>query len=275
MYTRPTGWTLSLFMLLALTACERSAPPPPAPVAEPPEVAAPSDDCVLTMGWDPWEPYHYEDIDGSVRGLEVDLIQTIAAGAGCRVEFQRGDWASLLRALTAGEIDVLGGATPTPEREDYARFSAPYRDELFRLYVRAGEASNHPGESLAELLAGGMRLGVTQGYYYGEAVTALQDGEHAPRFVESAEAEFNFVALIENAVDGVLEDPHVASAILRRRGWQDQVEVHPLDLGSSQVSLMYSRASVDDALAERLDRSLAALKASGEIQAIIARYRLD
>jgi polar amino acid transport system substrate-binding protein len=269
-----SGSFLILPFLLLLGACERSEVPPPAPAVV--DVPAPAEDCVLTMGWDPWEPYHYEDIDGSVRGIEVDMAQTIAAGAGCRVEFVRGDWATLLRQLREGSVQMLGSATATPEREEIAMFSAPYRDESFRLYVRAAEASDFEGDNLATLLEGGMRLGVTLGYVYGDEVTALQDrAELQAQFVESPEAEFNFVALAENHVDGVLEDPNVASAIIRRRGWHHQIEMHPLDLGSSEVSFMFSRSSVDEELVERFNRSLAALKASGEIDHIIARYRID
>ncbi|HRQ63656.1 MAG TPA: transporter substrate-binding domain-containing protein [Xanthomonadaceae bacterium] len=228
------------------------------------------------MGWDPWEPYHFEDIDGSVRGIEVDMVQTIAAGAGCRVKFVRGDWATLLRQLRDGDVQILGSATATPEREEIAMFSAPYRDESFRLYVRADEAREYEGDSLAALIETGMRLGVTLGYVYSEEVTTLQDREDLQaQFVESPEAEFNFVALAEHHVDGVLEDPNVASAIIRRRGWQDQIEMHPIDLGSSEVSFMFSRASVDEELVERFNRSLAALRTSGEIDRIIARYRID
>ncbi len=282
MNTRSNFSSLLVSLALILGGCGSSAPPPaeesaPTPPEAPPvAIATPAEDCVLTMGWDPWEPYHFEDVDGSIRGLEIDLVQSIAAGADCRIEFERGPWDALLKGLTDGSIDLLGGATATSEREDFARFSAPYREESFRLFLRTGDRETFAGKQLADLLASGMRVGITQSYVYGAEVAALQDDPaHAERFIESSEAEFNFVALVENAVDGVLEDPYVASAILRRRGWQDTVEAHPLDLGSSEVSLMFSRASVEEQTVERFNRSLAALRASGELDRIIARYRID
>jgi polar amino acid transport system substrate-binding protein len=276
MHNRQIGSVLILAMLLFAVGCERSAPPPPAAVAELPEPVEPTGDCVLTMGWDPWEPYHYEDIDGTVRGMEVDLVQTIAAGAGCRIELQRGQWGQLLRGLMAGDIDVLGGATATAEREDFAHFSSPYREESFRLFVRSGELSTYAGDTLEDVLANGMRLGITQGYVYSDEVSGLQDNpDYANLFIESPEAGFSFVALNENAVDGVLEDAYVAAAILRRRGWQDDIQQHPLDLGSNAVSLMFSRASVDEEVVTRFNRSLAALKSNGELDRIIARYRIE
>ncbi len=277
MNTRNFLSALTLSASLLLGACGSSdPPPPPAEVTAPAAAVEPVEDCALTMGWDPWEPYHFEDVDGSVRGLEIDLVTAIAEGAGCTVTFERGHWDVLLRGLMSGSIDLLGGATATAEREDFAHFSAPYREESFRLYIRAGEGDMLAGDNFPDVLANGMRVGLTQGYIYGDEVSKLQDSEDfRDMFIEGSETSVNFLALIEMGVDGVLEDPHVASALLRRRGWQDQVEAHPLDLGSNQVSLMFSRASVDEAVVARFNSSLEALKASGAIDSIISRYRID
>lgn len=228
------------------------------------------------MGWDPWEPYHFEDVDGRLRGLEIELVEAIAEDAGCTMRYERGHWNQLLRKLDAGEIDVLSSATPTEERRAFALFSQPYRSESFRLYVRAGELGRFQQPDLGAMIAAGMRVGTTLGYVYGPAISALRDADAtAGAFVDHAEAELALLALIENRVDGVLEDPYVAAAILRRRGWQDAVVQHPLDLGENQVSFMFSKASVKPELVERFDRSLAKLKAAGELDRIIARYRLN
>jgi polar amino acid transport system substrate-binding protein len=258
-----------LSVLFVLTACQREAEAP----APPP--AAPAPACTLTMGWDPWEPYHFEDVDGKLRGLEIELVEAIANGAGCTMRYERGQWNQLLAKLDRGEIDVLSAATPTEERRAYALFSEPYRSESFRLFVRAGEAERFSGQDLPGLIGAGMRIGTTLGYVYTPEISALRDGDAtAGAFVDHPEAELAFLALIENRVDGVLEDPYVAAAILRRRGWQDLVVQHPLDLGENQVSFMFSKASVKPEVVQRFDQSLAALKQSGQLEAIVRRYRL-
>lgn len=259
----------ALSVLLGLPACQREAeapPPPPAP---------PTPTCTLTMGWDPWEPYHFEDVDGKLRGLEIELVEAIANGAGCTVRYERGQWNQLLAKLDRGEIDLLTAATPTEERKAYALFSQPYRSESFRLFVRSGEAERFSGQDLASLIAGGMRVGTTLGYVYTPEISALRDADAtAGAFVDHPEAELAFLALIENRVDGVLEDPYVAAAILRRRGWQELVVQHPLDLGENQVSYMFSKASVKPEVVARFDQSLSSLKNAGRLDEIIRRYRL-
>src|SRR5690625_2654667 len=61
----------------ASTAVESSAPvaesAQPADASDSPELAASVEDCSLSVGWDPWEPYHFKPSGSKVRGLDVDL----------------------------------------------------------------------------------------------------------------------------------------------------------------------------------------------------------
>ncbi len=73
---RISGCTLIVVCLLVLSACDNGAAPGQGktlPIAEtPPE---PAEDCTLVVGWDPWEPYQYQDLGGELRGLDVELIR--------------------------------------------------------------------------------------------------------------------------------------------------------------------------------------------------------
>ena len=104
---------------LCIASCERE---PAEQTASAPTGPA-ATECSLTMGWDPWEPYHYMDPKGNLQGLDVELVRAIAAEAGCSVSFERDNWASLLGRIRNGEIDLISGATRTPEREKFALFS--------------------------------------------------------------------------------------------------------------------------------------------------------
>ncbi|MFU8831511.1 MAG: substrate-binding periplasmic protein, partial [Wenzhouxiangella sp.] len=165
-------WILALLLSVALSACqpEDTEPRPeaePDPTGEPiVERLTPETDtsCKLSMGWDPWEPYHFSPFGGEVQGLDIELVSALANHAGCELEFVQGNWASLLSLIRVGELDLLPGATRTPEREEFSWFSAPYREERFLIYVRAAEAEEWESGSLETLLEQGFRLGVTQGY---------------------------------------------------------------------------------------------------------------
>lgn len=279
------GLPVLLALALLLSACQDSEPP----AAEPEATAAAegnaaenqqavraetgSEPCHLSMGWDPWEPYHYKPVGDRVQGLDVDLIEAMAERAGCELEWQQGSWASMLQLVRSGDLDLLAGATRTPEREEFARFSQPYRQESFRIFARADETGKWSDMSLTGLLENGFRLGLTHGYIYGEKVTqVLDDPRWQDQLVEVPVGELNFLNLMDFNIDGFLEDPFVAASIDNRRDWGMHFEALPLDLHSGEVHLMFSKASVDAETVERFDEALDELRSGGQHERILKRY---
>ena len=255
-------------MTALITACGRSEPPG----AGAGQQAGTDPECRLTMGWDPWEPYHYRTPTGEISGFDAQLVRAIAERARCSVEFRRESWSDLLQQIASGDVDLISGATLTEDRQRFAIFSAPYRSEEYALYVRTGEA--HPGNSLRELLEAGTRIGVTDAYMYGGEVTKLQDDPaFADLFVRAATGDVSATRLLDGEIDGFIEDIFVATATIRRNGLENDIAVHPIALESGgEVRLMFSRASVDEAVVRRFDEALAELRDSGRYEEIEGRY---
>lgn len=291
---RSSGIFRSLFTLsfvFFLVGCQPDEPGEPQPLPpdeseEPVELRQVEDrpveqvvdeaECLLSMGWDPWEPYHYLGNQGEVQGLDIEIISAITDEIGCDLEFVTGNWAGHLRQIQHGSLDVLGGATRTDEREAFARFSEPYRTENFALYIRPGESDRYTGDSLSELLEDGFRLGLTQGFVYGEEVTQLQErGRFDEQIIEAPMGELHFTRLQDHRLDGFLEDPYVVASIQRRRGWQDEVEAHPMTFDSGEVHFMFSREGVDESLVDRFNEALENLRETGQYDEIMNRYRMD
>jgi polar amino acid transport system substrate-binding protein len=268
--------TLLCLPLVLLIACQ--SPEPPESVETRPDEASTAietaaADCHLSMGWDPWEPYHFTAAGGQVQGLDIDLVSALAEEVGCSLSFVQGNWASLLRLIRLGELDLLPGATHTPEREAFSWFSDPYREEHFRIYVRIEDAAGWSDQSLEDLLAEGFRLGVTQGYIYPEEVASLQaDERYQGRFIEAAVGELNFSHLLDHRIDGFIEDPFVSAAIQRRRGWGGGIVALDLDFSAGEVHLLFSRTSTSENLVEDFNRALETLREDGRYDRIMARY---
>jgi polar amino acid transport system substrate-binding protein len=73
------------------------------------------------------EPWAMRDDEGELMGFEIDVGRKLAADMDVDVEFLRYDNDKLIRALEAGEIDLIAaGLTVTPERALHANFSNPY-----------------------------------------------------------------------------------------------------------------------------------------------------
>lgn len=271
---------------LLLAACQNAEPPPPESEVETAASQAPAstdrstesetpppETCRLTVGWDPWEPYHYAPVGNQVQGLDVDVIEAMAEQADCELTWEQGSWASMLQLVRSGDIDVLPGATRTQERETFAHFSEPYREESFRIHVRADETDKWSEMSLAELLDNGFQLGLTRGYIYGDQVEeVLEDPRWQDQLVEVPVGELNFLNLMDFRIDGFLEDPFVAASIDHRRDWGMTFEPLPLEVHNGNVRLMFSQESVNAELVERFDEALARLRESGEYERILNRY---
>ncbi|NVJ50362.1 MAG: amino acid ABC transporter substrate-binding protein [Gammaproteobacteria bacterium] len=253
-----------------LVACDDPAPPKAQPSAAQPKV----NDCQLTMGWDPWEPYMYLTPGNEVSGLDIELIQALAEESNCQLSFVQDHWMSLLQKLEVGEVDLVAGASITEKRKSYAMFSEPYRSENFVLYVRAGEKAKF-AESFSDIVASGKRIGVTTDYIYGEQVSSLQDKpEFSASFVYSAVGEANYYNLLQHNVDVIIEDPFVGAYNIKRKGIEEQIDKLDIRLHSGDVHLMFSIKSVDHTTVTRFNEALKSLKKKGTYKQILQRYML-
>lgn len=272
----PARSVCAAFLVLLAAACGREASPPrqeaPQQAAAPAE--QPDAECRLKMGWDPWPPFHYSGVGGEMAGFDVELVTAMAREAGCELDFERDSWAALLGHVREGSVDLITGATVTEAREEFALFSDPFREEEFGLYIRTGEAGRWSADTLQELMAQGFRLGVTDAYVYGDVVQeVLDDPDFAAQVHDSRFGEANISRLLEREIDGFIDDVFAATTMIRRLGYEGAISQHGMSLGPrGEVRIMYSQVSISPELVERMNDSLANLKASGEYEAIERRY---
>jgi polar amino acid transport system substrate-binding protein len=265
-------------LLMPLAACSPDAPRETGPATSAPAAQAPipqDAECSLTMGWDPWPPFHFTELGGEIMGLDVELLQAMAKDAGCELDFERDSWASLLGRIRNGSIDLLTGATITEDRQDFAHFSAPLRPEEFALYIRSEDAGTWAERDLRALMEQGMRLGITDGYIYDDSVEdLLNDPAFAEQVVRSRFGETSIERLLENEIDGLVEEVFAAKAMIRRLGFEGSIARHEAPLGETvEVRIMYSKATVPAELVARMDESLARLRQSGVYEELTDRYR--
>jgi len=81
-----------------------------------------------------WPPYLVPSPDGSMRGLDAELLQAICTKAGFELSWIRGtpQWRKRrFRELLNDQFDVIFSATPVPELERLVMYTRPYRNEAF------------------------------------------------------------------------------------------------------------------------------------------------
>lgn len=81
----------------------------------------------LRVGYSIAAPWAMVDDDDELSGFEIDVAKRLAADMKVEVRFVRYDYDALIRALEAGEVDLIAaGLTITPERALHVNFSQPY-----------------------------------------------------------------------------------------------------------------------------------------------------
>ena len=178
--------TLLLVSSLFLVACGGGDTNPASTEA----TASKNYDCVIKYGWEPRPPYQFLH-NGEMQGIDIEIFKKAADATQCNIQYVQKSWTELLTALENGDIDVLGGATETPDRKAFADFSVPYRSESFALFIRS--TSNYQGDTLSSFLSGGNKVGITSDYYYGQDVYNLMNHpQYGPLFIDDNSGEQSF-----------------------------------------------------------------------------------
>lgn len=232
------------------------------------------DGCTLRVGWTPYAIYTFSGDDGSVQGIDADLIAMLAEDIGCATQFRQLPWARILLELQNGTLDVTTSASRSADRERFALFSAPYRLAEIAIYVRQGEAARYPLATLADVAGARMRLGYVVGYYYGREFEALMQDPGFRAHTDGAGGyEVNITKLLHNRIDGlIVDDVGVMIGWAKKLNAQALVERHPLAMPGDDLHFMFSKASVPPATRDAINRALDRARADGRLQAILDRY---
>jgi polar amino acid transport system substrate-binding protein len=83
----------------------------------------------------------------------------------------------------------------------------------------------------------------------------------------------NMARLLDEDIDGLLEDRFVAASILRRKGLEALIKPHHITLGNNDVYVMFSKASIEEQLVAEFNRGLATIKQNGLYLQIVQRYQ--
>ncbi len=232
-------------------------------------------DCQLTIGWEPWRPYQYLDVNEKLIGLDVELISSTIKHMGCNIKYVETPWKRLLISVKEGSIDLVAGASITEKRMLWGYFSKPYRKDEIKLFILKDNLKRYPYDSLTELLKStSFSIGITRGTYLGEEVEVLLNN---PKTLSA----FNFVTdetqnakkLLNKRIDGFLADKVAGSQYSGALDGLVRAATHPMHIYSSSIHLLFSRQSTSQKLVDKFNRSLSILQKNGVHDKILSRYK--
>jgi polar amino acid transport system substrate-binding protein len=273
-----------LFLLILLpfivSACKPQPPseqvqstPIIVDITVPVEKQVPDNNCKFVLGFDAWEPYQYVDVGERVAGLDIELIATVVKDMGCQLTYQQGTWVDLLMALRQGEVDILLGASKTQARKKFALFSDAYRMEEFSLYIRKSDKVRANYKTISEFSKNNSRIGIVEDYVYGPDVSMLLDTPATSKyFVNAIMGEINVARLLDEDIDGYLEDSFVGASLLRRKALSKYIVAQGITIKTGNAYVMFSQMSVTPEQLRNFNTQLAKVKSSEIYQDILDKY---
>ncbi|WP_323994082.1 substrate-binding periplasmic protein [Aeromonas hydrophila] len=229
----------------------------------------------LLVGWSSWHPFSFRDEQQQLQGLDIDLLEAIFNRAGFHANYSEMPWARVLRELEFGTIQLTMSANQTAERDLYARFTLPYRNEETVLLIRRQDKGRwQEVTQLSDLLSRpDFTIGLLRDFDYGtDFRTFMQSPQMQQRLLVRLKMEPLIKLLLAGRIQGVVMDPMGLQQLNLAGIPLDQLTTL-LDIQQTPVHLMLSRRTTTPQQLQRLDEAIQALLQSPEYGQILARYR--
>ncbi|MDL5383606.1 substrate-binding periplasmic protein [Aeromonas hydrophila] len=229
----------------------------------------------LLVGWSSWHPFSFRDEQQHLQGLDIDLLEAIFNRAGFHANYSEMPWARVLRELEFGTIQLTMSANQTAERDLYARFTLPYRNEETVLLIRRQDKGRWQEiTQLSDLLSRpDFTIGLLRDFDYGtDFRTFMQSPQMQQRLLVRLKMEPLIKLLLAGRIQGVVMDPMGLQQLNLAGIPLDQLTTL-LDIQQTPVHLMLSRRTTTPQQLQRLDEAIRALLQSPEYGQILARYR--
>ena len=217
-------------------------------------------DQTLTVAWSHWPPFSQIDNKGELDGLDVSLTRQILTRAGFTPKFREIPWARALHLVEHDQLDVAMAALPLPERQQYARFSAPYRQSAYVLLSNDPIPGHQDRwaklDTLPELChSKGLKLGKLRG------TRPIQQMEECPALKGATEynADERMIdLLLARRLDGIIMEWQYARDRLSQLGAEGFISCQLL-LHHQPVSLMFAKNSVSEEQILKVNEAIHAL----------------
>lgn len=204
-----------------------------------------------------YPPFESLNSDNQIVGFDIDLAKALCKQMQAECSFTNNPFDSLVPALKFRRYDaVISGMDITEEREKQVSFTQPYYANSAIIIAQKGKFTR-----LDQLK--GKRVGVENGTTHQKYLHDKQPDITAVAYDSYQNA---ILDLKNNRLDGILGDTAVVGAWLKTNPNLSAVGEHITDSSYFGTGLGIAVRKDNDALLEKLDTALAALKADGTIE---------
>jgi polar amino acid transport system substrate-binding protein len=207
-------------------------------------------------------PFENLQSDGSVQGIEIDLLNIICEKLGVELEIQQIDFDSVLPGVQAGKFDVgVSGISVTEQRQKNVLFTDPYCLAAQAIVV----TEDSPITCKADLE--GKTVSVQTGTT--SETSCLADGYSVNSYAANSDAES---ALTSGKVDAWVIDDLTAADMVASYNAEHSDKLVILDEAMSTEPYALAFAFGSEDLVEEINSIIADLLADGTIASIFEKY---
>jgi polar amino acid transport system substrate-binding protein len=207
------------------------------------------------------------------KGMDLELVDAIMTEAKCTLVFSDGV-TRLRRDLmfSQGQVDLMLAASNTPERQAIARFSAPYRMEVVRLFAMPDNLSRYDGvKSFDDIVRLGERVLAPTGGWYGPDFASAEPKLQARGQLTTYKSFDQGLKMLEAGRGGLIMGDFLG---LNKSATTVGVPIAPLAfiVLRAPVHLMLNRANIGEAELQRINAAIGRLETRGVLKAIRHKY---
>lgn len=208
-----------------------------------------------------YKPFSYLDSAGNHEGFEIDLIHALCDKMKAECSISSQDWESLIPGLTANRYDaIFASMSATDERRKVVNFSDPYFNNKLVLVGKQGDTTTIDDIDGKDVAA--QQATVSANYL---------ENHHPNANIRIYDKQVNaYLDLNSGRVQYLLSD--IAPALdwlTTEQGVGFEIKGEAIDINDNVAIAMRQE---DTQLATQFNTALAELKASGEYDAIVAKY---
>ena len=208
----------------------------------------------------PYEPFEYQDEDGTWTGFDMDIMRVLAGNMDVELTVKVVPFDGIWLLPAAGECDVVASAmTITEERSESTLFTDPYFDADQSILVRTTDAEKYSTlDSLSDSRIA-VQTGTTGEMYAQENSDAT--------LVSFDEPAAMFLALQSGEVDAILQDLPVNGDRQKNNPFFTMTETFP-----TGESYGFAVSPDNPGLAEMINTGLEKMMMYGAYDEIFAAY---
>lgn len=218
-------------------------------------------------GGAPWKPYAFEDENGHLQGVAVDIARRVMQLAKLDVTFVSYPVNRLQSMLHKGEIDISYADAMvwnSPEEQQHYVFSKPYSAVNEHLYFLADNPAR--AQSIAQL--DHLTVGMVRGYTYWaldsaiaqRRLTRLETSQEDALIKLLQSRRVDAIAMVDDIFDALVDSNHLDSGLFRQGA------------KLSEAALVLKLQPQYAPWLPRINRAIDTLRSSGELDRIKRAY---